>query len=234
MPTPDPGGEEERVGVPAGVAVAEGEPPQPRDGDRPAALVAERAEEGAGRRFEGVDAAVADVADEQGDADRAEAGGRQGEPPGRVERAAGGEAAQQRAAAVVDVHEAVTRETGGPADVGDVEQVVDILDVERGESRREGGVEEGPRAEDRPEALVEHVDAAPADVRGVEEAVPAGQLGEREPGVDRPRGGVIDGHHRVGRIDLGGPAGDRAVLGREQEPARRGSAAPGDEEPGAG
>ena len=78
------------VCVRADDAVAELQRPQPVDRDRPAVLVAQGAEEAAVERVVGVDAPVAEVADQQRAARGAEALGRRRDAPRRVERSARG------------------------------------------------------------------------------------------------------------------------------------------------
>src|SRR5262249_7475807 len=58
--------------------------------------------------------------------------------------------------------------------VGDEEQVVDVLDVERGVAGREARILEGTGPHDRPEILVEDVDRAAAEIGGLEEAAAGG------------------------------------------------------------
>src|SRR5712664_1300457 len=93
------GGEEEGIRRPAGGgAAAEGERPEAVDLDRPAVrgmertAVLELALAVEVRGVEGVDAAVAEVADEQVAAEEPEVGRGEGEPPGRVELALGSDA----------------------------------------------------------------------------------------------------------------------------------------------
>src|SRR5260370_17861242 len=89
------GGEEQRGRVAGQAAVAEGQAPQPVDGDRVPGWVLQLAEERAGRRVEGADPAVAEVAHQQVIAEGAETCESQGQAPGGGERSAGGEAADQ-------------------------------------------------------------------------------------------------------------------------------------------
>ena len=108
--------EEERGLGAGGPAVAERQRPEPLDGDGVALGVGELAEEGAGAWVEGVDAPVAEVADQQGVAERAEPGRRRGQTPGGVQRALRGESAQENPAGVEDIDEAVSvtkRKTAG-------------------------------------------------------------------------------------------------------------------------
>ena len=102
-----PRGVEQRVvGLVVGV-VAEGDPPQARRCERRAAGTAQRADIRAGRGVEAVDAAVAEVADEQCVAQRAVVGRRKCETPRRIEPAAGRDQVPHEGAVhVVDVDEA--------------------------------------------------------------------------------------------------------------------------------
>jgi hypothetical protein len=73
------GSEEEHVGGASLVIIAKCQRPECRDRDGIAVAVRERAEEDATPQVEGVDAAIAGVADEQGTTERTETRGRQGE-----------------------------------------------------------------------------------------------------------------------------------------------------------
>src|SRR5262249_52304160 len=84
---------------------------------------------------------------------------------------------------------------------------------------------------DRPEVLVEHVDLAPAEIRGIQESVSGGVRGEGETLVDRPGRRVIHGEEGTTRIDDRGPARDGAILGGEEEAGGCGDAVPRDDEP---
>ena len=175
-----------------------------------AGLVAELAEEGAGREVVGVDRAVAEVADEQRVVELAVAlQGGPGHPPGGVELALAGEPLEQVPLGVEDVDEAVARAgdvvvLGGVLlGVGDVEVAVDGLDAERGVAGRDARVGEGAGDDDGLEVRVEDVDLAVVEVGGVE--VGAGgvePLGE--PLVDGARGRVVDGDDGVGPVDGAG------------------------------
>src|SRR5246127_744965 len=151
----------------------------------------------------------------------------------------GGVQVQQGAVRPEDVDEAVAR----PGVVvllgrvllgeGDVQVAADVVDAERGEAGRDGG---GGGAGGPAEAAIEDLDGAEPEVGGVQElagrgadqgeslvfrAVVAGPVGD---------GGPVHGDDRAGGIDGGVPAGDRAVLGGEQEPGGGGDAVPGYQE----
>src|SRR5205823_1380112 len=117
--------------------------PQVRDRDRDAVVVGERAEESAAPRVVGIDAAIAVVAYEQSAAEPTEIRRRQGEPPRRIERALGSETLQQVAARVENIDETVALASDVILvglvllGIGDEEQIVDVLDVERGKPFRE-------------------------------------------------------------------------------------------------
>src|SRR5919201_6653594 len=113
-------GEVQRVGRSrARIPMAELQRPQPVDLQRRAVGGVQLPEldrlAGAARggQIEGVNLAVAEIADEKGAAERAESRGRERESPGRVEPAFRGDALEQVAGGVVGVDEAVT-------DAGDV------------------------------------------------------------------------------------------------------------------
>src|SRR6266545_8116450 len=82
----DAGGEQQRGAV-AGDAVAEAQRPQALDLDRAAVLVPQPSEERAGLRVVGVDAAVAEVADQQRAAEATEPRRGQRQAPGGVQLA---------------------------------------------------------------------------------------------------------------------------------------------------
>src|SRR6266705_4254734 len=101
----DPGGEQQGGRV-AGDAVAEAERPQAVDLDHAAILVPEPPEELARRRVVGVDAAVAEVAHQQGAAEAPEARRGERQAPRGVQLAVLDQMAEQLAAGRVDVDEA--------------------------------------------------------------------------------------------------------------------------------
>src|SRR5439155_12554230 len=105
----DPCREIQRAGAPGAGTVAKAQPPQVLDRDGPAPAVRELAEEAAGLWVEGVDVAVAFVADEQVPGELAETGRGQGQPPRRIERPLRDEAPLQHAVRRVHVDEAVAR-----------------------------------------------------------------------------------------------------------------------------
>ncbi len=168
---------------------------------------------------EGVNAAVAEVADEQVVAEAPEVDGCQGQPPGRVELALGSDAADQVTGGVEGVHEAVTlaRHIVVPVRVlqrvGHVDGAAEVLDPERRVACGEVGV--GKRAAwhgDGVKAAVEHVDGACVEVRGVQE-VAGRRARDREPLVHRPARRVVhDADH--GNTPK---SRDGAVLAREDE-----------------
>ncbi len=193
------------------------------------------------RRVVGVDAAVAEVADEDVAAEGAEGGRRERHRPGRVELAAADEPLQQVAVGREDVDEAVA----GPCVVvvlagallgeGDVEVAADVVDPERGEA---GGDRRVGEAVDEVEVAVEDVDPAEAEARRVDELA-ARRRHEGEAlvvGADVARavgrGRAVDGDHCVRVVDVRVPAGDRPVLGREQEEGGAGDAVLRDHEVG--
>src|SRR5579884_737197 len=102
----NPGGEIEFVGV-ADEAVAEGDTPQAVNCDRIVVEVFKLTQESLGVGVEGIDAPIAEVADEQIVAESAKIAGSQGQTPGRVERALRGEVICQTAIGVKYVNETV-------------------------------------------------------------------------------------------------------------------------------
>src|SRR2546428_1563086 len=101
----NPGREEERVERPGPTAIAEVQGPEPADHDRLLVRRPQRALEFPILGVVGVDAAVAEVADQEGAAELTELLGSQRQPPGRVESASRGEPLQKVALGVEDVHE---------------------------------------------------------------------------------------------------------------------------------
>src|SRR6266699_3252957 len=121
--------------------------PHALDGDR-AAVVSQLAEELAGRGVEGVDPAVAEVSDQDVAAEGSEGGRRQRHRPRGVEPILAGEPLQQVAVRREDVDKAIAwpgvvivfgRVLFGE---GDVQVAADVVDAERGEASRDGGVGE--------------------------------------------------------------------------------------------
>ena len=235
----DAGGEVERVHVAAVAAVAELQGPQLVDHDAVAALVLERAEEGAGRRVVGVDAgvALAEVADEQRAAEDAERWrARCVTPHGALSAPLLIPKVRSRTPL------ALNRRTkplptpvlgrdppGADLGVGDVERaadglnVVGVVGVPR--RRRDGRVGEGEAGRGlQGERAVENVNLAVGEVGRVEEVARA-VVGDGEPGVDVAGvAGRDDGRGRAGGRGVRVPARDVARDRGEEEvrPARRG------------
>src|SRR2546426_7608762 len=151
------------------------------------------------RGVEGVDAAVAEVADEQVAAEEAEVARREGEPPRRVELALGRDPSEQVAGGIERIHESmplardivvsgrVLQRVGhvnGAADVPDAEGCV--AGGEIGVRKRAGWQGDGV------EGTVEHVDGARAEVRHVEE-VAGRRARDREALVHRAVRRVVHG-----------------------------------------
>src|SRR6266566_4757979 len=220
------GGEEQRVRARTRCRRGKAQSPESVDRDRAAAGTTELALELAAHRVVGVDPAVAEVADEDVAAEGAEGRGRERHRPGRVELASADETLEQIAVGGEDIDEAVT----GPRVVvvlagtllseGDVELAADIVDPERREPGRDRGVGE---AVDEVEVAVEDVDRPEAEARRIDElSVRRRHEGEAlVVGADVARtvgrGRTVDGDHGVSVVDVRVPAGDRSVLGREQE-----------------
>src|SRR5207253_10073990 len=103
----DAGGEEEGVPSASILAVAERQAPEPGDLDCLVVCVCEGAEEFPRVRIEGVDLAVAEVANQQVVAEFAKARRSHRQAPGRVELTVRDQATDQRARRVVDIHKSV-------------------------------------------------------------------------------------------------------------------------------
>jgi hypothetical protein len=130
------GGEVQRVRGAGGAAIAELQPPQVRDGDRLAVGVFQLADETAAVRIEGVDVAIAEIADQQIVAERAKVRGGDRYCPWIIELAVDDQAPLQLAVGVLDVDGAVAQICRPVEDlidrgVFDVEPIIDGLDVER-------------------------------------------------------------------------------------------------------
>src|SRR5262249_52771481 len=169
-------------------AVAEREPPEAVDPDRPAAGEPEgtvRLPVSVGLPLVRVDLPVAEVADQQVAADAAEHRRRHRHAPRRIERALAGHAAEQVSAGVEHVDEAEPRARYVEPlrlvllRVGDEERATEVLDVERREALRDLLVDKGVGVAHQVEAAVEDVDAGVVEVGGVQLVA-----GDREPGVD--------------------------------------------------
>ena len=99
-------------------------------------------------RVEGIDRAVPEVADQEVIAEGAEIGRAQSQSPGRVERAVGNEALHEVAVRVVHIYKAIARSCHIIMfrrillSVGDIKAAPEVLDIERGETRRYVGVRE--------------------------------------------------------------------------------------------
>ena len=170
-----PGIEVERAGIATPDAVAEGYGPESRDHNGATQLVIERAEESACRLIEGVDPAVAEVADEQRAGKRAEAGGRNRQTPGRIERAVGNQTTQEVTVRIELANESIAWTRQVPTRgwiylrIGDVESAGEVLDVVRREIRRESRVGEGSGQRGERKAVVVHVNLSVGKVRRIEE-----------------------------------------------------------------
>src|SRR5262245_59119294 len=108
LPTVRTGSEDDRVGVAADLSVANAQAPQPVDQDRLAKRIHHRPEERAAAWIERVNAAVAEVADQNRAGEGAEARRRLHQPPRRVEMTVLGESRQHPTARIERVHDAMT------------------------------------------------------------------------------------------------------------------------------
>src|SRR6266487_1243511 len=186
-----PGREDQLVRL-GGVAVAEPQAPQAIDGDRIAVRLPKLTEVITGDRVVGVDVTVAEVADEQRPAERAETLRCESEAPGRVQRATGDESADEGTVVGEDVHETVA----GASDivvqrrvlfgVTHVQLARDFLDAERPVARGQPRVNEQPAWQlDRLEVAVVSLDPARTEVGGVQIGLTVGRLGDGEALVNR-------------------------------------------------
>src|SRR5215831_20717438 len=100
-------GREDQFAGLGGVPIAEPQPPQAIDHDRPPVRLPKGADAGAVVRVVDVDLAVAEVADNQVSTEIAETARCEREPPRRVELATGDKTLDERAVVGEDVHEAV-------------------------------------------------------------------------------------------------------------------------------
>src|SRR5262249_3651047 len=143
-----PGGIVERLGIAGRRAVAEREAPDILNHERMARAFAQSTELLAAGWVEGVDAAVAEVADQQVAAEGSKARRREHHAPRRVEVAARDEAAVEVTVGLEDVDKAVARAglvivgVGVLLGVADVELAVDGSDPERRVALRQAGIVE--------------------------------------------------------------------------------------------
>src|SRR6266853_138346 len=186
----DTGREVERIGARAEPAVAEPQSPEAGDVDWRAGFALELPAEGPGAQAEGVDAAVAEIADQQLAGEIAEAGRGGRQPPGRIQGAAGGDSPEQVPIQVIGIDKSeawtglvivlVRLLHGG----GHVEHAVEILDVEGRKPGRDAGIGEGTAQRDHRVAAIEDLDGAEAEVAGVDVVGPV--VADREALVNRP------------------------------------------------
>src|SRR5271165_609290 len=164
-----PGCEVDRGWIVDGAA-ARGESPEILDHDRLPVGPVHLAHEMIVLRVEGVDGAVAKIADQEVSGKVAKARGRDGETPGRIERAARRHSLQMSPIQVEFVDEAVTRSRdivmlGGVLfRKGDEQMSVEHLNVEWRKARRHVWIGE---AVDLFEIGIEDVDGAAAEIRRV-------------------------------------------------------------------
>src|SRR5437762_12849396 len=91
----DTGRKEEAIGRTRQASVAEGERPQAINGDGLALVVFQLSEKTTGSRSECADVTIAEISHQQSVAEFAKVGRRQGQTPGRVQRATGSETADE-------------------------------------------------------------------------------------------------------------------------------------------
>src|SRR5262245_20560005 len=214
------------IGV-VGRAMAEGKRPQTVDRDRwsvggvQGAAGLELALAGELCWVEGVDATVAEIADEQMIAEAPEVGGRERQPPWRVELTLRRDAADQVAEGVEGVHEAVTLArhivmfVGILQRVGHEDNAAEVLNPERRVPWGKIGIDERAGHLEGLESAVEHVDSARVEIGRVQERS-GGSAVDGNPFVHRPAPRVGHDSH-YGRSPEGG---DGAVLAGEDETGR--------------
>src|SRR6266849_1510431 len=229
------GGEKERVGA-RGAAAAQRQGPQAVDRQRLAVAAVELVDE-VPALVEGVDPAVAEIADQDVAAEAAEGEGGARHGPGRIEVPVAGEAPQQVAVGVEHIDEAAARAGDVVVllrvllGIGHEEIAVEVLDAERREARGDHRIGEAAVGRGAGEGAAGGVGAVDLDRAGAEigreqehamhidaggEALVDGAVG----GVGDGR--IVDGDDRVaGRGEAAGPGGDRAVLGGEDEAGRQ-------------
>ncbi len=181
---------------------------------------------------------VAEVADQNRVAERAEIGGRLNNSPGRVQHAVRREARQQVSVRVERVDDAQPRSDNLFAlvvalRVGDEQPRADRVNRERRVAGRKIRIGERAARSDSGEGRIEHVDAAVAEICGVEHAA-GGIAGDRDAEIRCAAGGVVDHDDGLGggrrRRDARRPGGDDAVGPCEDEAGRAGACAVDDHE----
>src|SRR5215470_8813288 len=223
-------GEEESIRRAIGVvgrSLAEGQRPEAIDRERwsvggvQGAAGLKLALTGEGCRVEGVDASVAEIADEEVIAEAPEIGGRECQSPRRVELTLRRDATEQLAGGVEGVHEAVTLArhvvmfVGILQRVGHEDNAAEVLNPERRVPGGKIGIDERAGHLEGLESAVEHVDSARVEIGRVQ-ARSGGRAVDGNPFVHRPASRI--GHDRhYGRSPEGG---DGAVLAGEDETGR--------------
>ncbi len=192
-----------------------------------------------GDGIEGIDAAVAEIADQQILAELAEVGRRHGDAPGRIEHPAAGDAPDQRAVGVEQIDQA----EASPDHlvlilrpllprVSNVKLVADGLDAEGRIAGGKRGIGETAGGRCRLEALVEDVDPGVVEVGGIEK-IGAAVFGQRQAGVDRAGRAVVDhgfrAHVEIAEGQLR-PGGKGAAFARVDELGRADGAGLADDE----
>src|SRR6266852_4295974 len=204
------GGKEQLVGLAAPAAVAELDGPDLVDDDGLAVGIAQCAEESAGNRIEGVDAAVGNVVGNQQSVTKlAEISRGHRQTPRRMQRA--GDAQEHVACGIKLDHE-----TGGRfvATEGHPELAPDVLNAVRSKAALNFRI--GKRVHQL-EVLVENIDAAVRAVVSRVKKVTGGVAGDGQACVDGTGLGAVRGDLGVSEIHVGVPAADRAVLGSEEK-----------------
>src|SRR5438445_7851869 len=102
--------------------------------------------------------------------------------------------------------------------VGHVERSIDIADAEGREARGDRRIGERAVEGRKREVTVENVDGTRLEVGGEEEV--AGSVAPKREALVDGRRRLVSLKDRLGRINVAVPAGDRAVLGGEDEASR--------------
>ena len=220
----NPGGEVEPPGHGrARGGRAEAQTPQGFDRECSAGRILQRADERSCAGIEGVDMAIAQVADQQIAAEGAEARRRLDHRPRGVQRASGGETLDEVAVHVEDVHQAQAGALRLVVEVGrlrvrHVELAADLRDVEWRVVGRQARIDEVAGQRHLVEITIVDVDRAGVEVRHVEVRRRGGACDRRARVLGIREAGDLN---RVRRIDERIPGGDGACLGHEDEDRAR-------------
>src|SRR5260221_7830958 len=167
--------EVERGGVAASHSVTKGYGPKAGDNNRTTQLVIERAKKRARAYVEGVDLAVAEVADQERVSKRAETGGRDCYSPRRIERAIRNQTTEEVTVCIELTDETISWSVKAltrywiDLRIEDVERASQVLYVERSKIHRDARICEASSQSRQRKAAVVDVDLLIGKVCGVEE-----------------------------------------------------------------